>query len=161
MSGWDTALPDGPPRGVAMDNGRWPPTAVVIETGADGERIPSTALKGLRSGLVWTPHRAARRWNRGLIYGLSRPVDGGKSPLPTLSRPTKANFPDYDALRMVDVPRIGWRSCKDNSASVAGWATGHAAFPCPALANRAYLAAEQAPVARTCPCAMWADFRVS
>jgi isoquinoline 1-oxidoreductase subunit beta len=105
MSGWDTPLPEGRARGVAMTWSFGTPTAVVIELARQGDRIHiDRAFMACDPGLVLDPGIVRAQMESGLIYGLSAAVMGEITF--TEGRANQANFPDYDALRIHNTPRI-------------------------------------------------------
>ncbi|MBN2759031.1 MAG: xanthine dehydrogenase family protein molybdopterin-binding subunit [Rhodobacteraceae bacterium] len=105
ISGWDTPLPEGRARGIAMTWSFGTPTAVVIELARQGDRIRiDRAFMACDPGLVLDPGIVRAQMESGLIYGLSAAVMGEITF--TEGRADQANFPDYDALRMFNTPRI-------------------------------------------------------
>lgn len=156
MSGWDTPLPAGRARGVAMTWSFGTPTAVVIELARQGQSIRiARAFMACDPGLALDPGIIRAQMESGLIYGLSAAVMGEITF--TDGRADQANFPDYDALRMFNTPQIEVVILQDNPhmGGVGEPGTPPAA---PALANALY--ALTGTRARSLPLRDVADFDV-
>ena len=114
LSGWGAPVPDGTGRGVAMVWSFGTPTAVVIDLTRDGAgpiRI-ARAFMACDPGLVLDPAIVRAQMESGLIYGLSAAMSGEITF--TDGRADQGNFPDYDALRMFNAPRIEVAIVQDN-----------------------------------------------
>ena len=156
MSGWDTPLPEGRARGVAMTWSFGTPTAVVIELARDGDRIRiDRAFMACDPGLALDPGIIRAQMESGLIYGLSAAVMGEITF--TNGRADQANFPDYDALRMFNVPRIEVAILQDNP-HMGGVGEPGTPPSMPALANALF--ALTGTRARSLPLRDVADFGV-
>ena len=133
LSGWGSDKQPGTGRGVAFCWSFGTPTAVVMEvTEGAGGIVMTRAFVAADPGRVLDPGIVAAQLESGLIYGLSAAVSeaitfaGGAA--------EQLNFPDYDALRMANAPRIATILRQDNPhmGGVGEIATPPAA---PALAN--------------------------
>lgn len=156
MSDWDTPLPEGRARGVAMTWSFGTPTAVVIELARQEQSIRiDRAFMACDPGLALDPGIIRAQMESGLIYGLSAAVMGEITF--TDGRADQANFPDYDALRMFNTPQIEVVILQDNPhmGGVGEPGTPPAA---PALANALY--ALTGTRARRLPLRDVADFDV-
>lgn len=105
MSGWTGKTPDGVGRGVAFCMSFGTPVAQVIEVrDEDGLIRISNAWIACDPGIALDPRNIEAQMSGGLIYGLSAAImgeitfDGGEV--------DQWNFPDYDAVRMHNVPQI-------------------------------------------------------
>ena len=160
MSGWDTPLPEGRARGVAMTWSFGTPTAVVIELAQDGERIRmDRAFMACDPGLVLDPGIVRAQMESGLIYGLSAAVMGKITFAGGAVE--QANFPDYDRLAHGQHAAHRGRDPARQPAYGRCGGTRHTGPPWPALAN-ALFALTGHTRARACPCAMWriSGFRI-
>lgn len=156
MSGWDTPLPEGRARGVAMTWSFGTPTAVVIELARDGDRIRiDRAFMACDPGLALDPGIIRAQMESGLIYGLSAAVMGEITF--TDGRADQENFPDYDALRIYNVPRIEVAILQDNP-HIGGVGEPGTPPSMPALANALF--ALTGTRARSLPLRDVADFGV-
>ena len=105
LSDWDQPLPEGRARGVAMTWSFGTPTAVVIELALEDHAIRiARASMACDPGRVLDPAIVRAQMESGLIYGLSAALMGEITF--TDGRADQGNFPDYDALRMFNAPRI-------------------------------------------------------
>lgn len=113
LSGWGQPVPEGMARGVAMTWSFGTPTAVVIDLQREGgaTRI-ARAFIACDPGLVLDPGIVRAQMESGLIYGLSAALMGEITF--TDGRADQGNFPDYDALRMFNAPRIEVAIAQDN-----------------------------------------------
>jgi isoquinoline 1-oxidoreductase beta subunit len=133
LSGWDRAKPPGTGRGVAFCWSFGTPTAAVIEVAQTAAGLALTrAFVAADPGRVLDPRIVAAQLESGLIYGLSAAVSEAISFRDGAAE--QVNFPDYDALRMGNAPRIETVLRQDNPhmGGVGEVATPPAA---PALAN--------------------------
>lgn len=105
LSRWGGPVPEGMARGVAMTWSFGTPTAVVIDLAREGGAIRiARAFMACDPGLVLDPAIVRAQMESGLIYGLSAALMGEITF--TDGRADQGNFPDYDALRMFNAPRI-------------------------------------------------------
>lgn len=133
MSGWNAPRPQGTGMGVAMTHSFHTPVAVVIEVQDQGGAIALTrAWIACDVGRALDPSIIEAQMVGGLVYGLSaammeeiRFADGAV---------VEGNFPDYDALRQHQMPRVEVRIL-ETSGHIGG--VGEPATPpaAPALAN--------------------------
>lgn len=154
LSDWDSPLPDTAARGVALTWSFGTPTAVVIELQRDTGPIRITrAFIACDPGRVLDPGIVRSQMESGLIYGLSAALSGAITF--TDGRADQGNFPDYDALRMFNTPRIEVAILQDNP-HIGG--VGEPATPpaMPALANALF--ALTGIRARSLPLIHHADF---
>jgi isoquinoline 1-oxidoreductase beta subunit len=105
LSGWTGQTPRGVGRGVAFCMSFGTPVAQVIEVrDEDGLIRISNAWIACDPGIALDPRNIEAQMSGGLIYGLSAAImgeitfDGGEV--------DQWNFPDYDAVRMHNVPQI-------------------------------------------------------
>ncbi len=113
MSGWAGATPDGVGRGVAFTYSFGTPVAEIIEVrDEDGTIRITNAWIACDPGTALDPGIIEAQMISGLIYGLSAAVQGEI----TFSggEVDQFNFPDYDALRMHNAPRIEVRILENN-----------------------------------------------
>ena len=105
LSGWGQPVPETVGRGVALTWSFGTPTAVVIDLEQDGPAIRiARACMACDPGLVLDHAIVRAQMESGLVYGLSAAVMGEITF--TDGRADQGNFPDYDALRMHNIPRI-------------------------------------------------------
>ncbi|EEE36218.1 Aldehyde oxidase and xanthine dehydrogenase, molybdopterin binding domain protein [Rhodobacteraceae bacterium KLH11] len=103
MSGWTGKTPDGVGRGVAMTYSFGTPVAQVIEVvDQDGTIRINKAWIACDVGLALDPGTVEAQMIGGMIYGLSAAVMGEITFAD--GEVEQYNFPDYDALRMHNVP---------------------------------------------------------
>ena len=113
MSSWGAPVPEGVGRGVAMTWSFGTPTAVVIDLERDNGRIRiARAYMACDPGLVLEPAIVLAQMESGLIFGLSAALMGEIAF--TEGRADQGNFPEYDALRMFNAPRIDVAILQDN-----------------------------------------------
>jgi isoquinoline 1-oxidoreductase beta subunit len=105
MSSWEAKTPDGVGRGVAFAYSFGTPVAQVIEVeDLDGDIAITKAWIAADLGLAIDPQNVEAQLFSGLAYGLSAACfgeitfeDGAVE---------QENFPDYDAMRMPNMPRV-------------------------------------------------------
>jgi isoquinoline 1-oxidoreductase beta subunit len=133
MSGWDGSMRSGIGRGVAMTYSFHTPVAVVVEVAdRDGDIALERAWMACDVGTALDPSIIEAQMSSALIYGLSSAImqeitfDGGEV--------VQGNFPDYDALRIQQVPQVEVRVFETQS-HIGG--VGEPGLPpaIPALAN--------------------------
>lgn len=156
LSGWGAPVPEGAGRGVAMTWSFGTPTAVVIdlERANGGIRI-ARAFIACDPGLVLDPAIVRAQMESGLIYGLSAALMGEITF--TDGRADQGNFPEYDALRMFNTPRIEVAIVQDNP-HMGGVGEPGTPPAMPALANALFALTGQR--VRTLPLLHHADFLV-
>jgi len=136
MSGWDGAMRSGIGRGVAMTYSFHTPVAVVVEVSdRDGDIALDRAWMACDVGTALDPSIIEAQMSSALIYGLSAAIlqeitfeDG---------EVVQGNFPDYDALRIHQVPQVEVRVLETQS-HIGG--VGEPGLPpaIPALANAVF-----------------------
>ena len=156
MSDWGAPVPEGVGRGVAMTWSFGTPTAVVIDLEREqgGIRI-ARAFMACDPGLVLDPAIVRAQMESGLIYGLSAAVMGEITF--TDGRADQGNFPDYDALRMFNAPRIEVGILQDNP-HMGGVGEPGTPPAMPALANALFALTGQR--VRSLPLLPHADFLI-
>jgi isoquinoline 1-oxidoreductase beta subunit len=133
MSGWSGETPAGIGRGVAMVYGYGTAVAVVIEVSdRDGAVSIDRAWMACDVGRALDPAIIEAQMTSGLIFGLSAAVmqditfqDGVVQ---------QGNFPDFDALRLHQAPRIALRVLETQDA-IGGVGEPGTPPAAPALAN--------------------------
>src|SRR5262249_38370181 len=124
-SGWGRPLPPGSGRGLALRASFGSIVAQVAEVAVpDGKTLQIKRVTcAIDCGPVVNPAIVRAQMESGIIYGLSAALYGEI----TISDGAveQANFPDYDAVRLADPPRGGWRCIWSVAAhpSSAGGAT--------------------------------------
>lgn len=112
MSDWDTPTP-GAAKGVALTYSFGTPVAEVVEvTDEDGALRISRAWIACDPGRALDPGIIEAQMVSGLIYGLSAAVMGEITFAG--GEVQQWNFPDYDALRMHNAPRVAVRILENN-----------------------------------------------
>lgn len=133
MSGWTGQTPDGVGRGVAMVYSFGTPCAIVIEVEGPRDAIRLTrAWIAADPGTALDPGIIETQLTGGMAYGLSAAMgeeitfDGGVA--------QQANFPDYEPLRIHQMPRteVAILEIQEHLGGMGEVATPPAA---PALAN--------------------------
>ncbi|MFW2586678.1 molybdopterin cofactor-binding domain-containing protein [Sagittula sp. SSi028] len=133
MSGWTGTTPDGVGRGVAMCYSFGSPVAMVIEVrDEDGLVRLSNAWIAADPGVALNPDNIRAQLTGAMVYGLSAAMgeeitfDGGAV--------QQVNFPDYEPLRMNQMPQVEVRvlEVQEHLGGVGEIGTPPAA---PALAN--------------------------
>lgn len=104
-AGWGQALPAGRARGIALHEsfGSW--CAQVAEVSIEqGQPRVHRVVCAFDCGLVVNPDGVEAQLQSAIVYGLSAALYGAI----TLSkgRVEQRNFPDYEAVRMAQMPRI-------------------------------------------------------
>lgn len=136
MSAWSAPRPEGTGKGVAMTHSFHTPVAVVVEVQDRGGDIALTrAWIACDVGTALDPAIIEAQMVGGLVYGLSAAMmeeisfAGGEV--------EQRNFPDYDALRISQMPQVEVRILA-SSGHIGG--VGEPATPpaAPALANAIY-----------------------
>jgi isoquinoline 1-oxidoreductase subunit beta len=156
LSGWGAPVPEGVGRGVAMTWSFGTPTAVVIDLQREGGKIRiARAFIACDPGLVLDPAIVRAQMESGLIYGLSAALMGEITF--TDGRADQGNFPEYDALRMFNTPRIEVAIVQDNP-HMGGVGEPGTPPAMPALANALFALTGQR--VRELPLIKHADFLV-
>jgi isoquinoline 1-oxidoreductase beta subunit len=133
MSGWTGKTPEGVGRGVAFNYSFGTPVAEVIEVQQTEDGIKITnAWIAADVGTALDPSIVQAQLEGGLIYGLSAAIheqitfDEGAV--------EQSNFPDFDAVRMHNVPKIQTQILQ-NKAHISGVGEPGTPPAKPALAN--------------------------
>ncbi|SDY09442.1 xanthine dehydrogenase family protein molybdopterin-binding subunit [Citreimonas salinaria] len=133
LSGWDAGKPEGTGRGVAMVYSFGTPVAIVIEVQDQDAAIRLTrAWIAADPGVALDPGIIEAQLTGGMVYGLSAAIgeeitfDGRVA--------QQKNFPDYEPLRMTQMPKVETRilQVQDRIGGIGEVGTPPAA---PALAN--------------------------
>ncbi len=133
MSGWSGEKKPGRGRGVALSWSFSTPVAEVIEVAEqDGAIRILNAWIACDVGTALDPRNIRAQMQSGLIYGLSAAV-GGEITFAD-GEVEQFNFPDYDALRMHNAPRIEV-SVLENTPHIGGVGEPGTPPAAPALAN--------------------------
>ncbi|MEM7721305.1 MAG: molybdopterin cofactor-binding domain-containing protein [Pseudomonadota bacterium] len=136
MSGWTGQTPEGVGRGVAMTHSFHTPVAIVIEVAdRDGAIALEQAWIACDVGIALDPSIIEAQMVSGLIYGLSAAMmeeitfEGGEV--------QQWNFPDYDAMRIQQVPRTEVRIL-ETQPHIGGVGEPSTPPAMPALANAVF-----------------------
>jgi isoquinoline 1-oxidoreductase beta subunit len=136
MSGWSAPRPEGTGMGVAMTHSFHTPVAVVIEVqDQDGAIALTRSWIACDVGTALDPSIIEAQMTGGLIFGLSAAMmeeisfaDGEVE---------QWNYPDYDALRLHQTPRIEVRIL-ETQHHIGGVGEPSTPPSMPALANAIY-----------------------
>ncbi len=133
MSGWSGRTPAGVGRGVAMTYSFGTPVAEVIEVvqAPGGIRI-DRAWIAVDPGVALDPGNIRAQMVSGMVYGLSAACFGEITFADGAVE--QRNFPDYDALRMHNMPRVDVRIL-ENQPDLGGVGEPGTPPAAPALAN--------------------------
>lgn len=104
-AGWGQPLPPGRARGVALHESFGSVCAQVAEVALESGRLRvHRVVVALDCGTVVNPDTVEAQLQSAIVYGLSAALMGEI----TLKdgRVQQRNFPDYDAIRLADMPRI-------------------------------------------------------
>ncbi|SPF80593.1 xanthine dehydrogenase family protein molybdopterin-binding subunit [Pseudoprimorskyibacter insulae] len=133
MSGWTGQTPDGTGRGVAMCYAFGTPVATVIEVQDEGGAIRiAKAWMACDPGIALDPSIIEAQMFGGLVYGLSAAMseeitfDNGIA--------QQENFPDYEALRIHQMPQVEVRIL-ETLPHISGVGEPGTPGAAPALAN--------------------------
>ena len=133
MSGWTGKTPDGVGRGVAFTWSFGTPVAEVIEVVDENGTIRiANAWIAADVGVALDPAIIQAQMESALIYGLSAAVHGQITFENGAAE--QQNFPDYDALRLHNTPRIETRILQ-NKPHISGIGEPGTPPSKPALAN--------------------------
>ncbi|EPX81438.1 xanthine dehydrogenase family protein molybdopterin-binding subunit [Salipiger mucosus] len=132
MSGWPDK-PEGTGRGVAMCYSFGTPVACVIEVAdEEGEIRIARAWMAADPGVALDPGIIEQQLAGGLVYGLSAAMTGEITFADGAVE--QRNFPDYDALRMGQMPRVEVRIL-ERQTHISGIGEPGTPPAAPALAN--------------------------
>lgn len=105
MSGWTGKTPEGVGRGVAMVYSFGTPCAMVIEVqDQEGDIRLTNAWIAADPGVALDPSIIEAQLTGGMVYGLSAAM--GEEITFAGGQVEQQNFPDYDALRMPQMPAV-------------------------------------------------------
>ncbi|KUF09014.1 xanthine dehydrogenase family protein molybdopterin-binding subunit [Pseudoponticoccus marisrubri] len=115
MSGWTGETPEGTGRGVAMVYSFGTPTAMVIEVQRDSETAEDGTVShgpirlthawiAADPGIALDPRIIEAQLSGGMVYGLSAAM--GEEITFAGGRVEQQNFPDYEPLRMSQMPQV-------------------------------------------------------
>ncbi len=141
MSGWGAPLAQGRGRGVALHYSFGVPTAYVVEVthGADGVKVDRVFVAA-DVGIALDPRNVEAQLQSGVIFGLSAAIFGEITFVGGAAQ--QSNFHQYEALRMVQSPRIAVQVLQ-GGGPIRG--VGETGVPpaAPALANAIFNATGQ------------------
>ncbi len=105
-AGWRTPLPNGRGRGIALHESFASIVAEVAEVsvGADGAVKVDRVVCAIDCGIAVNPDTIVAQMESGIVYGLTAALFGEISIED--GRVVQENFPDYDMLRMAQMPVI-------------------------------------------------------
>ncbi len=133
MSGWTGETPEGVGRGVAMVYSFGSPAAIVIEVkDQDGDIRMTDAWIAVDPGVALDPSIIEAQLSGGMAYGLSAAI--GEEITWADGEVEQLNFPDYEPLRIQQMPRVSVRilETQEHIGGIGEVGTPPAA---PALAN--------------------------
>lgn len=139
-AGWGTPLPAGSGRGIALRASFGSIVAQVAEVSvADGKTLQVKRVTcAIDCGPVVNPAIVRAQMESGIVYGLSAALYGEI----TLAGGAveQSNFPDYDAVRLADAPRMTVHLVDTGSPAIGG--VGEPGTPpiAPAVANAIFAA---------------------
>jgi len=136
MSGWTGKTPDGVGRGVAFTYSFGTPVAEVIEVSqtAGGIRLDKAWIAA-DVGTVLDPDNARMQLISGMTYGLSAAIFGEITFADGMVE--QSNFPDYDAMRIHNVPEFEV-AVMGNKPYISGIGEPGTPPSMPALANAVF-----------------------
>jgi isoquinoline 1-oxidoreductase beta subunit len=146
-SGWDTPLPKGRGRGIAIAHGFDSVCAQVAEVEVKGGTLRVLGITcAFDCGRVINPSGLEAQLEGGMLFGLSAALRGGVTFANGAAE--QSNFNDQPIVTMAETPRLK-TVLVPNGGSPGG--AGEAAVPCvaPAVANA--IAAAGGPRVRTLP----------
>ncbi|WP_121634381.1 xanthine dehydrogenase family protein molybdopterin-binding subunit [Tropicibacter alexandrii] len=133
MSGWTGQTPEGTGRGLAMVYSFGTPVAVVIEVqDVDGAVRLTGAWMAADPGIALDPSIVEAQLTGGLAYGLSAAI--GEEITFADGKVEQLNYPDYEPLRMSQMPPVEVRIL-ENQDRVNGIGEPGTPPAAPALAN--------------------------
>ena len=136
MSGWTGKTPDGVGRGVGFSYSFGTPVAEVVEVvDEDGAIRIARAWIACDVGIALDPAIVRAQMESGLIFGLSAAMSGKITFAD--GEVEQWNYPDYDALRMHNAPRIEVDVLETN-AHLGGAGEPGTPPAMPALANAVF-----------------------
>ncbi|HUD50212.1 molybdopterin cofactor-binding domain-containing protein, partial [Parvibaculum sp.] len=105
-AGWGTPLPQGHARGIAIQEAFKTIVAEVAEVSvsASGELKVHRVVAVVDCGRMVNPNTVEQQVESGIIYGLTAALHGEISI--EKGAVAQSNFPDYEMVRMADVPAI-------------------------------------------------------
>ena len=104
-AGWGQPRPAGRALGVALHESFGSVCAQVAEVAAEGGRLRvHRVVAALDCGTVVNPDTVAAQLQSAIVYGLSAALMGEITL--QAGRVQQRNFPDYDAIRLADMPHI-------------------------------------------------------
>lgn len=105
-AGWGTPLPQGHARGIAIQEAFKTIVAEVAEVSvsASGELKVHRVAAAVDCGRMINPNTVEQQVESGIIYGLTAALHGEISI--EKGAVAQSNFPDYEMVRMADVPAI-------------------------------------------------------
>jgi isoquinoline 1-oxidoreductase beta subunit len=103
--GWDTALPEGHGRGIAVHESFGSFVAQAAEVSVDDGQIRvHRVVCAIDCGIAVNPEGIAAQMESGIVYGLSAALYGALNIKE--GRVVESNFHDYPVLRMAQMPRV-------------------------------------------------------
>lgn len=133
MANWTGKTPDGIGRGIAFNHSFGTPVAEVIEVQDQGDGIRITkAWIAADPGTALNPQNIEAQLSSGLVYGLSAAIYGEITF--DEGEVQEGNFPDYDALRIGQMPKVEV-AILENNAGIGGIGEPGTPASLPALAN--------------------------
>ncbi|MDA7424756.1 xanthine dehydrogenase family protein molybdopterin-binding subunit [Thalassococcus lentus] len=133
MSGWTGSTPDGVGRGLAMVYSFGTPTAMVVEVkDEDGLIRMTNAWIAADPGIALDPGNVEAQLTGGMVYGLSAAI--GEQITFADGMVEQGNFPDYEPLRMPQMPQVAVQIL-ENQEHLQGIGEPGTPPAAPALAN--------------------------
>ncbi len=138
-SGWGTPLPAATGRGIALRASFGSIVAQVAEVAVEGRTIRvRKVFCAIGCGIVVNPAIVRAQMESGIVYGLSAALHGRITIKGGAVE--QANFPDYDAVRMADMPAVETILVESKDAPLGG--VGEPGTPpiAPAVGNAIFAA---------------------
>lgn len=102
---WGKPLPPGQGRGVALHPSAGSIVAEIAEVAVEGGRLSvKRVVAAMDCGLVITPDSVETQVQGSIVYGMTAALYG-KITIEK-GRVTQSNFPDYDMVRMAQMPKV-------------------------------------------------------
>ena len=105
-AGWDSPLPEGVHRGIAVQDAYGSYTAAVIEASVngEGELTIQRVVVGIDCGYVANPDSVRAQLEGSVVYGLTAALYGEITI--KAGRVEQSNFHDYQMMRLAEMPTV-------------------------------------------------------
>jgi isoquinoline 1-oxidoreductase beta subunit len=137
QAGWDTPLPAGRHRGIAINEsyGSFVAAVAEVSVGAEGSARMHRIVVAMDPGIVVNPLTVEMQTESSVVYGLTAALYGEITIRD--GRVEQGNFNDYPMLRMADMPKVEtvlvpsggfWGGCGEPPVAVVAPALCNAIF---------------------------------